>query len=427
MSEKRCKNCNAILHEDENYCLFCGTKQEEISLPINEVEETPKPKKKGIHPAVSLIAGLLLQIVGAMVGSRILTAIGVVLLVTFVNNRFTKKNNNNNNNKNMSGNQIASIAIVVVVVLVGLFSMNWSNIVDTEYEQDIQPEEYTYEIEPGYEYIEPITIDDMTKRLEVQIRKVTDSYEYLTLDEQDDQFIVNFDITNVSDRKEAIRVFKQIVSNLRFSEMNYPYIKDLNVHYYSNGEYLYTARFYNLFLKGMNSIETDGVFYDYQSNLSVLFKTLDEGFEFPETTIDYDQPLTESAEKYIVDYEEWYGDFDVISNEIYDEFDIISNRFIEEGIEPTQDEIKNLDYLIRQFNYRCTTFDQIETDVYYEVFHQYFSRGCQYYVRAYKNNLDGLMHLSVDRIEYSYLDYNIAYDYFHQIFEYEEEIEGSDA
>ena len=425
MLEKRCKNCNAILHDDENYCLFCGTKQEEIELPKTDLESSTKPMKKGIYSIIRLIGGFLLLITGAIIGSRILSSIGIVLIVAFVNSKFTKRSDTNV--KNMSGNQIASIAIVVVVVLIGLFSMNWSNVIDTEYEQDIQSEEYTYEIEPGYEYIEPISVDDMTKRLEVQINKVTDSYEYLTLEEIDDQFIVNFDITNVSDRKEAIRVFKQIVNNLRFSEMNYPYIKDLNVHYYSNGEYLYSARFYNLFLKGMNSIETDGVFYDYQSNLSVLFGTLDEGFEFPETLIDYDQPLPESAEKYLVDYDEWYGDFDVISQEIYREFDDVSNRFIEEGLEPTQDEIKNLDYLIRQYSYRCTTFDQIEVDTYYEVFHQYFSRACQYYVRAYKNNLDGLMHLSVDRIEYSYLDYNIAYDYFNQIFEYEEDVEGSAA
>lgn len=424
MIEKRCKNCNAILHDDENYCLFCGTKQEEITPIIQTVEDDTKIKKPTHNPKfLRIVLFVVLGIIALFLQSNLFNIIAIIISLKLYNDQ-NKNNLKNTQTKATFAQKTLTISVVILFFVFGLIGVNIFNIDNTV--EDI-PEEYTYEIEQGYEYIEPITVDDMTKRLEVQIRKVTDNYEYLTLDELDDQFIVNFDITNVSDRKEAIRVFKQIVNNLRFSEMNYPYIKDLNVHYYSNGEYLYSARFYNLYLKGMNSIESDGVFYDYQSNLSVLFKTLDEGFEFPETTIDYDQPLPASAEKYLVDYEEWYGDFDVLSQEIYDEFDTVSNRFIEEGIEPTQDEIKNLDYLIRQFSYRCKTFDQIETDVYYEVFHQYFSRACQYYVRAYKNNLDGLMHQSIDRIEYSYLDYNIAYDYFNQIFESEEEVVGSDA
>ena len=424
MSEKRCKNCNAILHDDENYCLFCGTKQEESTPIIQTIEDDTKIEKPTHNPKfLRIVLFVVLGIIALFLQSNLFNIIAIIISLKLYNDQ-NKNSLKNTQTKATFSQKALTIIVVIVCFVFGLLGINMFNIDKTV--EDI-PEEYTYEIEPGYEYIEPITIDDMTKRLEVQISKVTDSFEYLTLDEFDNQFIVNFDITNVSDRKEAIRVFKQIVNNLRFSEMNYPYIKDLNVHYYSNGEYLYSARFYNLYLKGMNSIETDGVFYDYQSNVSVLFETLGDGYEFPETTIDYDQPLPESAEKYLVDYEEWYGDFDVLSQEIYDEFDTVSNRFIEEGIEPTQDEIKNLDYLIRQFSYRCKTFDQIETDVYYEVFHQYFSRGCQYYVRAYKNNLDGLMHLSIDRIKYSYLDYNIAYDYFNQIFEYEEEVVGSDA
>jgi len=424
MLEKRCKNCNAILHDDENYCLFCGTKQEETTPIIQTVEDDTKIKNPKYNPKfLMIVLFVVMGIIAVFLQSNLFNIIAIIISLKL----YKDQNKNNLKNTQTKATFAQKILTIVVVILFFVFGLIGVNMVNMDKMVEDLPEEYTYEIEAGYEYIEPISVDDMTKRLEVQILKVTDAYEYLTLDVLDDQFIVNFDITNISDRKEAIRVFKQIVNNLRFSELNYPYVKDLNVHYYSNGEYLYSARFYNLYLKGMNSIESDGVFYDYQSNVSVLFETLGDGYEFPETFIDYDQPLPESAEKYLVDYDEWYGDFDVLSQEIYDEFDTVSNRFIEEGVEPTQDEIKNLDYLIRQFSYRCTTFDQIETDVYYEVFHQYFSRGCQYYVRAYKNNLDGLMHLSVDRIEYSYLDYNIAYDYFQQIFEYEEEVEGSAA
>ncbi|MDP3445405.1 MAG: hypothetical protein Q8T08_21310, partial [Ignavibacteria bacterium] len=167
--------------------------------------------------------------------------------------------------------------------------------------------------------------------------------------------------------------------------------------------------------------------YDAQSDVSILFKTLNEGYTFPKEMVDYDKPLPESAENYLNDYNNWYGDFDEIGQKLYEQLDTASNRFIDENIEPTSTEIITIESLIRKFKNRCTSFDQIETDEYYEVFHQYFSRGCQYYVRAYSINLEGLKNSSKDRIEYSYLDYNIAYDYFNQIFDYEEDEVGSDA
>jgi len=424
MLEKRCKNCNAILHDDENYCLFCGTKQEETTPIIQTIEDDAKIEKPTHNTKfLRIVFFVVLGIIALFLQSNLFNIIAIIISLKIYKNQ-NKNNLKNTQTKATFSQEALTIIVVIVCFVFGLLGINMFN-VDNNVENI--PEEYSYDIEPGYEYIEPISVDDMTKRLEVQIKKVTESYEYLTLDVIDDQFIVNFDITNVSDRDNAIRMFKQIVSYLHSSEANYPYIKDINVHYYYEGEYLYSARLYNLYLKEMINIGDDGVFYDYQSNLSVLFKTIDEGFEFPETTIDYDQALPESAEKYLVDYEEWYGDFDVVSNEVYDEYDRISNAFINDSVEPTQDDIRNLDYLTQKFETRCDAFNQIEVDTYYEVFHQYFSRGCKFYLRAYENNLDGLKNLSVERIEYSYLDYNIAYDYFNQIFDNEEEVVGSDA
>jgi len=112
--------------------------------------------------------------------------------------------------------------------------------------------------------------------------------------------------------------------------------------------------------------------------------------------------------------------------EIYDEYDIVSNQFIEDGIEPTLETIRKLDYLKQQLTNRCDTFDELEADHIYESFHQYFSRGCRFYVRAYDITLDGLKNKSIDRIEYGYLDFNIGYDYFEQIFT-EDEVEASTA
>jgi len=425
MSEKRCKSCNAIIQDGENYCLFCGTKQDEIVQTNPDYEEEIRIEKANKKAMIlRTLMFICLGIIALILQSNLFNIIAIMISYKMYKDR----------NKNISGKdqikikstfkqKVFILGILAFYITLGIIAFN---LINTKYTVEEESEEYTYEVEPGYEYIKPIKVDEMTNRIEIQIRKATENYENITAQEINDQFIISFDIHEVSYRDEAIQVFKQIVSNILSSNINYPYIKDLNVHYYNKGDYLYSARFYNIFLKEMNHIETDGEFYDYQSNLSVLFKTLDAGFKFPDSKIDYNEQLTESAEKYLVDYDEWYGDFDVLSQEIYQEFDDVSNRFIDDKIEPTQDEIKNLEYLIRQYSYRCTSFNRIETDVYYEVFHQYFSRGCQYYIRAYKHNLDGLKNLNIDRIMYSYLDYNIAYDYFEQIFGYEDNLEGND-
>jgi hypothetical protein len=300
---------------------------------------------------------------------------------------------------------------------------NLSNQEDTAIpvEETEQETTYQYDVEAGYEYIEPISVDDMTMRVTTQIEKLTTDYEYLTVEEMDDQFIINFDITSIDNIKDAAALFKSIVNNLTISKANYLYIKDLNAHFYYKGEYLYTARLYNLFLIDVISLDQDGTFYDSQSNVSILFKTLkDPEFTFPNETIDYDGELPDSTNQYLMDYDTWYGDFDLFMSTIYDDYDAITNQYIEEGIEPTLETIRQLDYQTQQLSHRCDTFDEIKVDYYYEAFHQYFSRGCRFYLKGYEETLEGLENKSIDRIEYAYLDFNLGYYYFDMLFENEE-------
>jgi len=411
MSEKRCNSCNEVLEEGENYCLFCGTKQIEIKPKNVKNQDIKKIRGQSVF---QLVSAFVLLIIGSTYGSKILFAVGIFLIVSYTRSKFDNKDK-------YKASRISNVLIITVVVLVFIFGFNWFG---SEIENDNSNGSYSFEIEPGYENISLINKDEMTKRLNAQIRKVTESYENLTLVEVNKQYSIDFDITNISKRDTAIRMFKQVVSYLYSSETSYPYIKDISVHYYYEGEYLYSARLYNLYLKEFVNIDDDGVFFDYSSNMGVLLKSLKEGYVFPEERVDYNQTLPDSTEKYVLSYEEWYGDFFDVSNEVFDEFDRISNLFMDKSIEPSLDELRNLEFLSQKFERKCELFNLIEVDVYYEVFHQYFSRGCQFYVRAYKHNLDGLRNLNIDRIKYSYIDYNIAYEYFEQIFEYEEDIES---
>lgn len=432
MNEKRCKKCNALLPDGENYCLFCGTKQEETQVVIqqennqkNTIINKDQRNKKVIFYLLILVLSIGFIQYGIMSKDNFYIGIGMLgfpVVIYFLiqsyklyDKHIVKKKEQNNLEKLVG-------FIVLVVFLLGRTYI--SDLLD---EHSIKPQKYTYEIEPGYEYIEPITAEDIQFRLDSQIQKVTDAYEYSYIEEVNDQFIIDIDIMSTNDRKEAAGMFTKLVNYLYHSKANYPYIKSLNVHFYYDDNYLYTARLHNLFLKEVIKLNTDGSFYDAQSNVSVLFKTLNEGYTFPIEMVDYSQTLPSSAEKYLSDYYNWYGDFDEIGQELFDQLDIASVNYIEEGKKPTTTDLQVIESLLRKFKNRCALFDRIETDEYYEVFHQYFSRGCQYYVRAYSNNLDGIKNSSVDRIEYSYLDYNLAHDYFNQIFDFGDEIVGSDA
>lgn len=432
MSQKRCKKCSALLPEGENYCLFCGTKHEETQTVLQEnnkqktnVEVKNQRNKKVIFYSLILIVSISLILYGIMYEDNFYLGIGLLgfpVMIYFFIQFYQYYDKNIVKKKKL--NNIEKLIGLIVLVLFILGRLYLSNLLD---ENSIKQDNYSYEIEPGYEYIEPITADEIQSRVEAQVQKITDMYEFAYIEEVNDQFILDINIMEITNQDDAVEMFTKLVNSLYLSKANYPYIKSLYVHYYSNDDYLYTARLHNLYLKEVIKLDTDGSFYDAKSNVSVLFRTLKAGYTFPESMVDYDETLPESAEKYLEDYNDWYGDFDEIGQELYTQLDTVSNSYIDKGVYPSTTDLQMIESLIGKFKTRCRTFDQIETDPYYEVFHQYFSRGCQFYLRAYQINLEGLKNSSVDRIEYSYLDYNIAYDYFNQIFGYDEDVVESDA
>ena len=63
-----------------------------------------------------------------------------------------------------------------------------------------------------------------------------------------------------------------------------------------------------------------------------------------------------------------------------------------------------------------------------QVFHQGFYRACQFNHKSYVINLDGLKNKSVSRIQYSFIDYNLSYDWYTKVFEVDnEDIVGDNA
>jgi hypothetical protein len=293
--------------------------------------------------------------------------------------------------------------------------------------EEVYEEVYEYEIEPGYEYIEPVALVDMQARIENVILNSTSNYEYLILEEMDDQYIVDVDITDIDNVDDAVNLFVELVENMYDSESVYLYVRDFKVHYYYEGEYLYSARLYNLFLKDVILIETDATFYDSRSNISTLMvKIMYEGFTFDDKEVDYDQANTESEQAYFDEYDSWYGNFDVLMSDLYDNFTLLSDAYLEEGIEPTDEEIKSLESLTLELQNKCEAFDEIVPDENYVVFHQYVSRGCSFYLKGYTIAIDGFRNKSIDRVDYAYIDLNLGYYYFELLWGEEEDEIGSE-
>jgi len=401
MNEKRCKNCNAILDEGEKYCLFCGEKQtetQEKTEPINHQE------KKDYTSIWASIGAFIILIIGGSIGSKILAGVGIFLVAYLVRSKFDNKDKQ----KSSKNNKVILILIGIVFFLIFILGFNYSNTNTSQ----VNEEAYTFEIEPEYRQVIPATIEVFTERLEEQLQEISVDYQNIAMEEEYRLFTIQMDIVNINDKDEAIEVFKQIIHRLSRESEEYVYIKDLIIYFYVNDEYQYAIRLFNPFMINVLDLEKDSIFYDVKSNLSVQLKTAeDESFTFP-TDTNETLTLSEEGEKYLSDFNNWYDGFDVYSNEVYAEFVKFGNLLIDDGVSTTQKELKELETLSQTFSKRCNQLNQIETSTYYEVFHQYSSRGCQYFASGFKKSLDGLEYSSVDRINYAYLDYIIGNEYF---------------
>jgi len=292
MKVKKCNKCNLINRESDKFCVSCGNPLENDAIeqePINDTHSNEEPKDP-LNPMktfwrvikILITAFFLFATIYSQENIFLIFAIipGISLLDELINLKYPE-------DKRYVGflhpSRKFKLYGLTLIFLNALTVGNITNLFDSEpVEEPVIEVGYGYEIENGYEYIEPISVDEMKMRVKAEIDKQTTDYEYLTVEEKGDQFEINFDITSIDNVNDAATLFKSIVNNLTISKANYSYIKDLSAHFYYNGEYLYTARLYNLFLIDVISLEQDGYFYDSNSNMTVLFKTLSEtNFEFP--------------------------------------------------------------------------------------------------------------------------------------------------
>jgi len=437
MREIKCIYCQNTNPSQNNFCEHCGRPLNKHTF--NEIEDHTQDKSKYRFGHIMwLITKLVIMIV--FIGYAIteqdiptkLSAlfIGIIPLVSFFE-EFVLFRKRIRENKRI----IVTPSRILMVIFIVLFGFGLSiqylePYIDFEGDfsfEEVIEEGYEYEIEPGYEYIEPVALEDMQARLENVIGQSTSNFEYLILEEMDDQFIVDVDITDIDNVDDAVYLFNELVESIYETDSIYLYIKDFKVHYYYEGEYLYSARLYNLFLKDVILIETDATFYDSRSNISTLmYKIMYEDFTFDNKLVDYDQANTASEQAYFDEYDEWYGNFDVLMSDLYDNFTLLSDAYLEDGIEPTDDEIISLENLTIELQNKCDAFDKIVPDENYVVFHQYVSRGCQFYLKGYMIAIEGFKNKSVDRVDYAYIDLNLGYYYFDLLWGEEEDEIGSE-
>jgi hypothetical protein len=437
MREIKCIYCQNLNPSQNNFCEHCGRPLNKHTINQSEEHTLNKSKYRFGH-IMWLITKLVIMIffiAYAITEQDFPTKlsalfIGIIPLVSFFEEFVLFRKHIKENKRVIVTPSRILIVVFVALMGVGLSIQYLEPYIDFEGDfsfEEIYEEVYEYEIEPGYEYIEPVALEDMQARIENVILNSTSSYEYLILEEMDDQYIVDVDITDINNVDDAVNLFVELVENMYDSESVYLYIRDFKVHYYYEGEHLYSARLYNLFLKDVILIETDATFYESRSNISTLMvKIIYEGFTFDGKEVDYDQTTTESEQAYFDEYDIWYGNFDILMSDLYDDFTLLSDDYLEDGIEPTDDEIENLEFLSNQLQNKCEAFDEIVPDENYVVFHQYVSRGCHFYLKGYTIAIDGFRNKSSDRVDYAYIDLNLGYYYFEILWGDEEDEIGSE-
>jgi len=278
-------------------------------------------------------------------------------------------------------------------------------------------ERYEFEIEPGYGFVSPISILEMTSRMNKAISSVTEDYVNLEVVDNYYQFFVNVDIKTTNDFRDAEDTFRKLVDVLYTTDKYYSYLTDFHVHFYHNDDYVYSARILNIFLTEEISLDNDGTFYDVKSNTTVLFKILlDKKFTFNNKLFN-EFNLNSSSEKYKEEHNEWYLSFVDTLSRTYNAFDLVNLRFINRGINPEKINIENLENRIKDLNNQCKELNRIKPDFYHEAFYNYSQKGCYFYIKSFELNLDGLKKLSQERIEYSYTANNAGYSYIYGIYE----------
>jgi hypothetical protein len=426
MSEKRCNTCHAKSITDDKYCMFCGTE-------FSKIEDRGKAQTRfnidKFFLVTKIIVGILICVIGIIMELEVQTiiygAIGIELFINYIqviinekirnrpqlNSKVYKQAKNENNDKH----KLVKIVLIVVPIFILLISvMGYFNTVSTP--DNRKKERYEFEIEPGYGFVSPISVLEMTGRMNKAISSVTEDYENLVVEDNYSQFFVEVDIYTTDDFRDAEETFRKLVDVLYTSDKYYSYIQDFQVHFYHNDQYVYSTRILNIFLIEEVSLNNDGTFYDAKSNTIVFFKTLeDKNFSFSDKRFN-ENNLDSKSENYIKAFNKWYQNFDQVLSRTYDAFDIVEIRFTNRGINPEMTELVNLGYKINDLKNQCKELNKLKPDFYHEVYYQYSQKGCQYYVRAFEINLDGLNNRSIERIQYSYIANNVGYSYIYWIY-----------
>jgi len=424
MKQVRCKNCHAISYIDDKYCMFCGT---EFSKAEDQVKsQTPFSFDK-LFLTIKIIVGILICVIGfveevdiqVLIYATMFIELFIHYLQIVVRERMrdkprlqTKVSKRVDDNKSRVRRMVIMTTLIFVSLTVVIGYLNTIELPDTR-----NKGQYEFEIEPGYGFVSPISVLEMTSRINNVISSVTEDYENLVLVDNYTQFNVNVDINTTDNFRDAEDIFRKLVDVIYTSDKYYSYLTDFHVHFYHNDEYVYSARILNMFLIEEISLDNDGTFYDVKSNTTVLFKTLiDKKFTFNNKLFN-EFSLNSSSEKYKEAHDEWYLNLADILSRTYNAFDLVNIRFINRGINPEKVNIVNLENRINDLKKQCKELDRIEPDFYHEAFYNYSQKGCYFYIKSFELNLDGLENLSKERIEYSYTANNVGYTYIYGIYE----------
>jgi len=424
MKQVRCKNCHSINYFDDKYCMFCGTefdKNEEQRLSSFQFTiDTFFLVVKITTVILICIIGFLKEIeLQVLIYATMFIELFIYYLERVVRERKRKAPQLQTNiskkvddHKSRVRRMIVMTTLIFVSLTIVIGYLNTIELPDSR-----KKERYEFEIEPGYGFVSPISILEMTSRMNKAISSVTEDYVNLEVVDNYYQFFVNVDIKTTNDFRDAEDTFRKLVDVLYTTDKYYSYLTDFHVHFYHNDDYVYSARILNIFLTEEISLDNDGTFYDVKSNTTVLFKILlDKKFTFNNKLFN-EFNLNSSSEKYKEEHNEWYLSFVDTLSRTYNAFDLVNLRFINRGINPEKINIENLENRIKDLNNQCKELNRIKPDFYHEAFYNYSQKGCYFYIKSFELNLDGLKKLSQERIEYSYTANNAGYSYIYGIYE----------
>ena len=121
----------------------------------------------------------------------------------------------------------------------------------------------------------------MQDRLTKHLKEFELSLGNIDINPIDQQFIINIEVYVKRDRFLVGYVTRSIVDNMTRDYDTYAYTKELNIDFIDVDEVFAQTRLYNLFLIDVVDLEKDGVYYDKENDMTVLFKTSQErNFDF---------------------------------------------------------------------------------------------------------------------------------------------------